>query len=198
LRVLTAAEVEEWFQPWPREKSEYAHYDGSDLFYSDPEANCIDLEYPNKVERMAYFARLLATIGYQDVDFRGALLWFTQWDVWNPQDEGIGYRIVEAMHRAAGQPISFEAGPGHLFRADELHDATAMLLQPMIIGWDAFYLPNWSYGTGQFFLHISHDSFVSIVTRTRKFYDRAFGVLENVELNPKPGHDNQVRRFCHQ
>jgi len=40
------------------------------------------------------------------------------------------------MNRSGGQPTSFEAAPGHLFRADELTDAIAMLLQPMIFGWD--------------------------------------------------------------
>ena len=44
-----------------------------------------------------------------------------------------------------------------------------MLMQPMVFGFDAYYLPKWSYGTGQFFLYVSHDSFVSVVTRTREF-----------------------------
>ena len=71
-----------------------------------------------------------------------------------------------------------------------------MLLQPMIFGWDAIYLPRWSYGTDQFFLHVSHDSFVSIVTRTKEFYDKVFGLLQEIDLNPQAGHELRTRRFC--
>jgi hypothetical protein len=100
------------------------------------------------------------------------------------------------MNRSAGQPVCFEAAPGHLFRSDELTDAIAMLLQPMIFGWDAYYLPRWSYGTGELFMHISHDSFVSIVTRTSAFHEKVFGLLKELGLNPQAGHDLRKNRFC--
>jgi len=196
LKVLTAAEAGESFSWSEKLGNGYAQCDGKGLFFTDPEANCIDLDYPPKLERLPFFARFLATIGYEDRDFGGALFWIREWGVWSLQEEAVGYRLVEAMHRAAGQPKSFETAPGHLFRADELQDAIGMLLQPMIFGWDAYYLPHWSYGTHQFFLHVSHDSFVSVVTRSKEFYDRVFGLLKELDLNPKPGHELQVRRFC--
>jgi len=199
LKVLTATEVGEWFSwsaRFPDLGSDYVHCDGKSLFFTHPEANCIDLEYPPKLERLPFFARFLATVGCEEIHFEGALIWFTEWGVWNSRDEAIGYRVVEAMHSAAGQPKSFEGVPGHLFRADELCDTVGMLLQPMIFGWDAYYFPRWSYGTHQFFLHVSHDSFVSGVTRTKEFYDRVFGLLKELELGPSPGHELRVRRFC--
>jgi hypothetical protein len=199
MQVLSKAETIEqlsWSDQFPDRNHDYAHCDGEDLFFTHPEASCIDLEYPPKLERLPYFARLLAAIGYEDQDFGGALLWFTGWGVWNLRDEAMGYRIVEAMHRAAGQPKSFETAPGHRFRGDELQDAVAMLMQPMVFGFDAYYLPQWSYGTGEFFLYVSHDSFVSVVTRTREFYERVFGMLRDLNLNPKPGSELRLRRFC--
>ena len=75
--------------------------------------------------------------------------------------------------------------PGHLFRANELQDAIGMLLQPMVFGWDAMFAPRWSYGLDEFFLHVSHDSFVSVVTRTKEFHTKAFGLLEELDFNPK-------------
>jgi hypothetical protein len=195
LRVLTKAEVKEWFAAFPR-GGEFAQYDGSELFFAHPEANCIDVEYPPKVEQIPFLARYLATTGYEPVDFRGAMVWISEWGVWNPLDESPGYRIVEAMCAAAGQPMSFEAGPGYHFRADELDQAIGMLLQPMIFGWDAHYYPSWSYGQDQFFLHVSHDSFVSVVTRTKEFYDRVLALLQKLDLGAKPGHELRVRRFC--
>jgi len=197
--VLSDAEVLEqfaWLAKLPDRAADYAHCDAKGFFFIHPEANCIDIEYPEKLERISFLTRLLATIGYETRDFEGALLWFTEWGVWNRSDEGVGYRVVEAMNASVGQPKAFEAGPGHLFRADELTEAVGMLLQPMIFGWDASYLPRWSYGTGEFFLHISHDSFVSVVTRTKVLYETVFGLLESADLRPKAGHESQLRRFC--
>jgi len=196
VRVLSEAEISDWFSSSPSLGNEYAQWDGEGLFFAHPEANCIDVEYPPKLERMPFFAHCLGNIGYEHRDFEGALLILTEWGVWNSFEEGIGYRIVEAMHNAAGQPKSFEAFPGHSFRADELLNAIGMLLQPMVFGWDAYYLPRWSYGTPQFFLHVSHDSFVTVVTRTREFYDKAFALLKECKFDAKPGHELQQRRFC--
>ncbi|MFZ0804837.1 MAG: hypothetical protein WAN03_01585, partial [Candidatus Sulfotelmatobacter sp.] len=136
------------------------------------------------------------TVGYDAKDFEGALLWLTTWGVWNSTDEAAGYQIIEAMNRAAGQQASFEAAPGHLFRADELTQTVAMLLQPMLFGWDAYYYPRWSYGSDEFFLFISHDSFASVVTRTATFYDKVFTLLKEVDLHPQEGHALQKGRFC--
>ena len=66
----------------------------------------------------------------------------------------------------------------------------------MIFGWDAYYIPRWSYGTDEFFLHISHDSFVSIVTRTTAFYEKVFAILKELDLNPQKGHEMRKSRFC--
>lgn len=198
MQVLSAGEVAERLKVFENigNKSDYVHADKDELFFTHPEAACIDVEYPTKLERLPFFAHCVATIGYEDRDFDGALIWLTNWGVWPLFDEGVGYRIVERMNLAAGQPKSFEVGPGHRFRADELPDAIGMLLQPMIFAWDCYYLPTWSYGAGEFFLHVSHDSFVSVVTRTKAFYDKIFQQLENLSLNPKPGNDTQTNRFC--
>ena len=196
MRVLGREEVRQWFSGFPGSSADYVQCDESELFFTHPEAKCIDLEYPAKLERLSFFARFLATVGYDPKDFEGAMIWFTAWNIWTSEDEAPGYRIVEAMNRSGGQPASFEAAPGHLFRADELPDAIAMILQPMIFGWDAYYLPRWAFGTDEFFLHISHDSFVSVVTRTTAFHDRVVGLLKELDLNPQSGHEGQKSRFC--
>lgn len=195
MQVLSAEEVSDWLRAFEKD-SDYVHADKEGPFYTHTEASCIDVEYPEKLERLPFFARCVATIGYEDQHFDGALVWFRNWGVWSPLDEGIGYRIVERINEAAGQPKSFEVAPGHRFRADELSDAIGMLMQPMIFGWDCFYVPLWSYGTGEFFLFVSHDSFVSVVTRTKAFYDRVFQQLGKLDLNPKPANSNRVKRFC--
>jgi hypothetical protein len=198
MQVLSAGEVTEWLQRFEKVEveSDYVHADKGELFFTHPEAACIDLEYPQKLEQLPFFAHSVATIGYEDHYFEGALIWFSSWGVWNLFREGIGYRIVERMNVGAGQPKKFEVAPGHHFRGDELLDAIGMLLQPMIFAWDSYYLPTWSFGTDEFFLYISHDSFVTVVTRTKVFYERIFQQLEKLNLNPKPGNDTRTNRFC--
>jgi hypothetical protein len=196
LQVLNAAELSSWFVRLPNQDTEAVRYDGDGPFFTHPEASCLQIEYPQKLERLPFLARTLATITHESKDFAGALLWFTGWGVWNYLDEGIGYRIVEAIHSATGQPKSFEAGPGHHFRGDELNEAIGLLLQPMIFGWDAIYVPRWSYGPDQFFLHVSHDSFVTVVTRTKEFHGKAFDILTKLSLRPDEAHNVHLQRFC--
>src|SRR5690242_20000874 len=146
MRLLTGNEVREWFKGFENlgVESDYVHADEDGLFFTHPEAACIDLEYPAKLEQLPFFARSVATIGYEEQHFDGALIWIYNWGVWNLFNEGIGYRLVEKLNASAGQPSSFEFSPGHRFRADELPDTIGMLMQPMIFAWDGFYLPTWS------------------------------------------------------
>lgn len=152
------------------------------FFFSYPEASFITLHYPPKLERLPWFARFVATLGYDEVDFQGALLWITAYGVWNEREEGIGYRVMENLSRAAGQATSFEAAPAYQFRADELVEAIGMMMQPMIFGWDAYFVPQYSYGVEECFLKISHDSYVRVETRTRAFHDRVLKDLHEAEL----------------
>jgi hypothetical protein len=197
VKVLNVNDATAWFKCEPGISNEHVQFEERALFFAHPEASCIDLEYPSKIEQLPFFARSIATLAYDSIDFRGAMVWFTEWGVWSELDERIGYRTVETINRAYGQPLSFEASFGHHFRADELTETVAMLLQPMIFGWDAFYLPRWSFGEGdEFFLSVSHDSFVTVVTRTKSFYDRTFRELEQLKFNPMAGHERRVSRFC--
>jgi len=34
------------------------------------------------------------------------------------------------------------------------------------------------------------------VARTKEFYEEAFGLLQKLDFNPRPGHDLTKRRFC--
>lgn len=199
MKVLTKEQVTDWlswFEASPKTTDEGLNSDEVGLFFTHSEASCISLEYPARLERLPFFARYLATLEYESWHFRGALLWITEWGVWNDLDEGVGYRVVESMNRANGQPFSFEVGQGHSFRADELVESVGMLIQPMIFGWDAYFCPSWAYGLDEFFLHISHDSYVTVVTRTKEFHDRVFAALQKLDLQPKLGNDRQLARFC--
>ena len=61
----------------------------------------------------------------------------------------------------------------------------------MIFGWDTYYLPRWQYGLDEFFLRISHDSYVNVVTRTKQTLRPSIpaasgtGLLSEAVLNSK-------------
>jgi hypothetical protein len=198
MRVLSNSEVLKQFSERNPifDGPNYTQADERGLFFTHPESSCIALKYPEPLERLPFFVRHLSTLGYEPWHFNGALLWFTEYGVWNCADEGIGYRIIEQMNRAAGQPSSFEASLGHDFRGDELNETVGMLLQPIIFSWDAWYLPYWSWGTGEFFIHISHDSHILVVTKTKAFYDKVFAELQQMNYDPEPFPDEWKGRFC--
>ncbi|HXP69494.1 MAG TPA: hypothetical protein VOA88_09445 [Candidatus Dormibacteraeota bacterium] len=100
MQVLSDREVAKWFEQFEHlgVRSDYVHADKDALFFTHPESACIDLEYPPKLERLPFFAHLVATIGYEDQHFDGALIWYTNWGVGNLFNEGIGYRIVEQIN----------------------------------------------------------------------------------------------------
>jgi hypothetical protein len=48
----------------------------------------------------------------------------------------------------------------------------------MIVGWDAYYVPQWAYGHLDYFVFVSHDSFLDIKIRTREMYEKALSSLK--------------------
>ena len=102
MQTLSKSDVLNLFAGFPSPRTDYVQCDGNGLFFAHPEANCIDLEYPPKLERLPFLARLLATVGYDPKDFEGALLWLTTWGVWNSTEEAAGYQIIEALNRGGG------------------------------------------------------------------------------------------------
>jgi len=48
----------------------------------------------------------------------------------------------------------------------------------MIVGWDAYYIPQANKDCLEFFLFVSHDSFLDIVTNTEKSYERVMEILQ--------------------
>ena len=65
MRVLSPDGVAQWFKEFENlgVEPDYAHADEHGLFFTHPEAACIDLEYPTKLEQLPFFAHCVATIG---------------------------------------------------------------------------------------------------------------------------------------
>jgi len=193
LTVLTEAKLADWRLGPEWQGPEYVNFDSKGFFYTHPESACFNLEFPPNLDGIPCFVRTIATIGHEAQELQGAKISFTQWGIWNY--EATGYRIIERMNAGAGQPASFEEAPGHQFRADELTEALGTLLQPIIFGWDAFYVPSW-WDNDDYFLHVSHDGYVVAVTRAKQSYDKALKYLEECKIEPKLASRIDVARFC--
>ena len=137
----------------------------------------IDLRLPEP-HQLVFVARLAASLLDGERAFGGAFFWVTQWGVWDPNVEAIGFNTLERYRQGFAENRSLTAAPGHLFRHDEFVDSVACLVQPMLVGWDAYYIPQPPKVRLEFFLFVSHDSFLDIETRTNESYEKAMEVLK--------------------
>ena len=86
-------------------------------------------------------------------------------------------KTIERFRQGFGENRSLQVAPGLLFRHDEFVESVSCLLQPMLVGWDAYYVPRWAWGSLDFFLFVSHDGFLDINTRTTEMYNEALVIL---------------------
>jgi hypothetical protein len=153
--------------------------DDTNLYYDVPEANCLDVKWPDSPGRAAYFSWKASRLGLDgdEAQFHGALLWVPYAELGSLAP--IGWKLVEKMRQGFGENRPLQAANAHLFRRDELLDLKAFLLPCFVFGWDAYLVP---FGRNDFFVHISHDEYWGVVSRTREAYDNLLSELQ--DLNP--------------
>lgn len=190
MNVLTDDEVRKFLSD-----NEWHHgiiADGTVLRYANPEANCIELQFPDLPGRAVYHTWLASRLGIMDNEsqFSGALLWITLSAIGSAGLEQTGWKLVEKMRQGFGENRSLQTASGHFFRSDELVDLNAFLLPCYIFGWDAYVVPSYS---SDFFVHVSHDEYWGVVTRTQESYARRLSELK--EINPVESAVMR-KRFC--
>ena len=162
--------------------------EGRSLRFDSTEAHAININLRvAEPHHLVTLARLLAHLSYDEGHFAGAAFWITQTGVWNSQEEVVALKITERMRQGYGENRALDVSPAHLFRSDEFVECVSFLLQPMLVGWDAYYVPRWSCGSLDYFLFVSHDSFVRIETRTKDVKEKVNQVLHSYEwINRQP------------
>jgi hypothetical protein len=164
--------------------------DGRGFYYDNAEADCIELRFPAEPMKVPYFTWVLSLLGNESEDhFSGALLWITL-TIGSLQLEKIGWKLVEKMRLAFGETRSLNVAPGHWFRSDEFVELNAFLLPCFIFGWDAYLAPSGK----DYFVHISHDGFWMVVTKTAKAHEEVLGQLKS--LDPQLPTMRRLERFC--
>jgi hypothetical protein len=164
--------------------------DDTHLYYTNPEANCIELKFPDWPGRAAYFSSRASMLGLggEGEQFQGALLWITSSELGNLAP--IGWKLVEKMRQGCGENRPLQAARAHFFRRDELLDLQAFLLPCFVFGWDAYLLP---FRNNDFFVHISHDDYWGVISRTQERHDILLAELK--DLNPRES-PTMRERFC--
>jgi len=144
----------------------------------------IELAVLDKASRILPLGYVLLMTGVEDERaFPGGLLWLVGWDIWSESFERVGWRLIDRL-RGVDEPqrsSSLSEAPAQLFGPQEIVDAQAFLLEPMLFQWDGYYVPN----SGDFFVRLHHDEGILIVPRDRAIFDQLFARFEEGDWNPK-------------
>jgi hypothetical protein len=138
------------------------------LYFDVPEHCYLAIELPKKPYQLVSLANALIPHDYDgSAPFQGALLWIRQWGVWSELVERVGMRVMEVMRRSHGHSKSLEDAPGILFTGVDLIELQVCFVQPLLIGWDAFLVPE----SGDYFVATSHDETIHVVGRTQQIHE---------------------------
>ncbi len=90
---------------------------------------------------------------------------------------------MEAMRRIHGDTRPLAEAPGYLFDEKELVDLQVCLIQPLLVGWDAFLVPE----SGDYVVATSHDEITCVIGRTLETHKRILAELRR--WNPREDSD---------
>jgi hypothetical protein len=131
------------------------------LRFKKPKEHYFFIDPPEKHRRIVALARTILCFR-GDTQFSGGFLWLQCWDIGSPQLVWPGWRILEDMRRAHGEPRPLEIAPAQSFREDEMVELHAFLIQVIAFAWVADYIPF----AGDFFLHFKMNGLICVSARS--------------------------------
>jgi hypothetical protein len=144
-------------------------FDRSRPYFEAPEARCFELNYPStpvEAGNCANVAALLSSRYFERQYFSGATLWFSDADIFDGWQYLAGRVVIDRIRAGFGDLRPFDEAEVHHFRADEIELLTAFVILAFVLSWDIFILAETDR-----FLHVSHDEFFCVVTKTREAAD---------------------------
>lgn len=112
-------------------------------------------EVPTAYEKMAWFARLIAT---SFTNFDQCLLWVTHHGA-SPANENL--HLFYRLRQSYGEIRLLEEAPGHLFHSYEIQDLATFVQLSILSGWEAHMLPSEEPVTS----FLSHDEWVEFYAK---------------------------------
>ena len=131
----------------------------------------IAVPLPEKPYRLPYLADLLLT-GPSTSAFTESLLWFTDWGVGGEVSNRVGFHVLQGLYPDSRPLIEL---PARLFGPDERIAAQSHLVLPILMGWDAYFIPV----TGRYFVFNSNDEFVDVVSNDEETHQHFLSLLKD-------------------
>jgi hypothetical protein len=166
MKVMTTSEAESWAAKAGVERDlrgDLAFRHGTNLRTTVP--------LPDKSYRIPYLANLLVKESY-DSSFVESLLWFTGWGVADELSNRVGFKLLQGMHF---DPRPLLEAPARLFGPTELVEAQSLLVLPILMGWDAYFLP----AHGKYYVFTSNDEFIDVVSCDEETHRRFLAALKD-------------------
>lgn len=164
MRLLTPEQAQLWSSERGLKSVRWGG--GLQLSFREGEHRCVRVTLPKEAPgalSLAYV--LLMTLLREDAEenYEGGLLWLRSWDIWSPTSERVGMWIMNQLRLGAGPVKSLADWPAMLFDCTEFIASHALVLQPILFQWDAFYVP----ASAKYLAFISHDEHMSLLTTDR-------------------------------
>jgi hypothetical protein len=133
----------------------------AELRYSSGLNEVVEIGYPQKPSNI--IPKVLTIAGRDndpDDKFAGALFWVTDFNIWPDDQEQVSLDLFNKLRNVApGSFASLEDSPGILFDEGELKLQREIMLVPLVIGWDAYFIPL----NKDYFVYICHDEIIEVV-----------------------------------
>jgi hypothetical protein len=157
-------------------------FDRNRPYFEAPEARCFELNYPSTptgAGHSANVAALLCSRYFERQHFSGATLWFSDSGVFDGWQYLAGRVVIDRIRAGFGDLRPFDEAEVHHFRADEIELLTAFIILAFVLSWDLFILADTDR-----FLHVSHDEFFCVVTKTGEAATQVTAAVQNEIENP--------------
>lgn len=165
MQVLNKSEAENWLSLAGMQRDKR-----NDLGFRNGGNLTTTVPLPSKPYRIPYLANLLITGAYVE-PFVESLLWITDWGVAGEVSNRVGYKMVYAL-RADDRPLI--DAPAHRLDSTEEVVAQSLLVVPILLGWDAYFIPV----TGKYFVFTSNDEFIDVVSNDHETHARFLAALK--------------------
>jgi hypothetical protein len=148
--------------------------------------HCLIVRVPESGLRCVALAYLLlmASARMEESEFKECLLWLRDWEIGSPELDRAGHTVLRWLRLASTEPISWHDAPGELFGPEEVGEAHAAFVQPLIFDWDAYLVPS----SAEYFVFSWHHEQLFVVSPTKSKLDEIGRSLQGGGWPPEVAH----------
>jgi hypothetical protein len=111
----------------------------------------------NETIALAYEIAAAEVKAFTEESAGAVIIWLHRWEIWSESIDAVGYAYLTGLARE--KALRLGEAPGFLFDSGDFLKCYAALALPMLLQWDAYFMPEHS----AFFARVSHEGFIDIV-----------------------------------